>query len=515
MKRVYSDKHGERPNDKRLRRPNPDRMSKLSEEILVRILSFLPVATLIDCQRVSTKFARLAVDVEVWKAAYYNEFVLPRASRIPGIRYAAGPDPLLYSSKAAKWLDDRDLVKKGANTNWKQQYRLRHNWARGNCAVSEIVITKRTPAPPLLVLMHKGILFIADSVSGLRAWNTKDRRALLACTTLAGIENNTPRLPTSLAVDCHNIPQGPVRVVVGFEDGSLTAFGLSREDGMFTKVFSRPPSANGCLTALAYASPYLLTMTEDHVFSIYDLKEEAVSHSSPSSPRLLHSLRSHTAWPPMSLSLRTATNHVTASIAYSIPTLHSGWTVGIQETLLSHEGELLESRTAMEVYDPSHCLSGSSSLSSPPTSMSYTHPYLLVTRPDNTLAFYVVTSTASALSISPGSRLWGHTSSVSGVHVGVRGKAVSVSRLGDELRVWDLEGAVTNGRPDIGGEFSVRVQPARTVVAEEKLGLRFFLDQSHDDSTISRGWVGFDEQNVVVLREKRGGGQSLAVYDFS
>ena len=77
---------------------------------------------------------------------------------------------------------------------------------------------------------------------------------------------------------------------------------------------------------------------------------------------------------------------------------------------------------------------------SKPTSLSYTHPYLLVAHPDNTLTLYLVTSTAQALSISAGSRLWGHTSSVSGAHVGGRGKAVSVSRRGDELRIWELEG---------------------------------------------------------------------------
>jgi hypothetical protein len=150
-----------------------------------------------------------------------------------------------------------------------------------------------------------------------------------------------------------------------------------------------------------------------------------------------------------------------------------------------------------------------------------------VAHPDNTLSLYLVRSTSSTLSISSGNRLWGHTSSISGAHIGIRGKAVSVSRLGDELRVWDLEGGITslaNRRRFRNGDMSVRVQPSKVLddsdkseedSSRDKAGLRLALDQGFDDSTVSRGWVGFDEQNVIVLREKSEGSQALVVYDFT
>jgi hypothetical protein len=109
----------------------------------------------------------------------------------------------------------------------------------------------------------------------------------------------------------------------------------------------------------------------------------------------------------------------------------------------------------------------------------------------------------------------------------MRGKAVSVSRLGDELRVWDLEGGITslaNRRRFRNGDMSVRVQPSKVLddsdkseedSSRDKAGLRLALDQGFDDSTVSRGWVGFDEQNVIVLREKSEGSQALVVYDFT
>lgn len=412
-------------------------------------------------------------------------------------------------------------------------------------------MAERPPDPPLLVMMSNSTILTADSISGLRAWNARNERDLVAAASLWS-SNDNPRLPTSMAIDILERDTEHERVVIGFEDGSFTILALDKEGGSFRRLFEHPPSTSGMLTALAYSSPYLLTMTEDHLLSIYVFVEEYQTDEGLPAPQLLYSLRSHTVWPPVSLSIRTMTTSMTAAIAYALPTYLSGWTVGIQEMRFTHEGELLESRLATAADEHSHTLSGQRSMSSPstrssspflgglrepnltvtsshskPTSMSYSHPYLLAAHPDNTLSLYLVKSTASSLSISSGTRLWGHTSSVSGAHVGVRGKAVSVSRLGDELRVWDLEGGMAspaNRKRSKTGELSVRVQPLRlnqeqdllaTDGSPRKFGLRFALDQGFDDSSVSRGLVGFDEHNVIVLREKGEGSQALVVYDFT
>ncbi|KAF1835248.1 hypothetical protein BDW02DRAFT_548708 [Decorospora gaudefroyi] len=548
MKRAHEEAEDGAPPAKVQRFSKPDRLSKLSEELLVRILSFIPVPSLLVCQRISKKFHRLSVDSELWKAAYYRTFVLPRASRIPGIRDPATPNRLHYASRLSKWLQDGYLVKDGMQTNWKQQYRLRHNWTQGQCAVSEIVVAERPPDPPLLVIMSNSVVYAADSMSGLRAWSSKREKELLASIPLFG-EEDTPRLPISMAVDASERDNdGGESVVVGFEDGSFSIFALDTNRHRFTNLFTHPPSTNGMLSAFAYASPYLLTMTEDHLLSLYAFDGLPKTSGTLEAPKLLYSLRSHTAWPPVSLSLRMTATSMTAAIAYSLPTYLSGWTVGVQELLLSHKGELLESRLATAADEHSFTLSAyrseptrsaspfpgpgatqepavaSGPSRSQPTSMSYSHPYLLVAHPDNTLSLYLVRSTTSALSISSGNRLWGHTSSISGAHVGMRGKAVSVSRLGDELRVWDLEGGMSssvNRKRSRNGELSVRVQPGRDGVGDKgegeagQVGLRFALEQGFDDGAVSRGWVGFDEQNVIVLREKKEGRQALVVYDFS
>merc|ERR1712093_154 len=214
----------------------------------------------------------------------------------------------------------------------------------------------------------------------------------------------------------------------------------------------------------------------------------------PDTPRLLASLKSHTSWPPLSLSIRTTPTTLIASIAYTLRTYTSGYTVGLQELHLSlTTGSVKFSRLTSalpqgftSILAPSSSPSSASnsenstspagtsrSETSCPTSLSYSHPYILATHPDNALTLYLCTSTASTLSITSGTKLWGHTSSVSSAEITPRGKAVSVSTRGNELRGWELEGGLGGSstsssglssslrkRGRAGVEKSVVVRPA-------------------------------------------------------
>ena len=372
--------------------------------------------------------------------------------------------------------------------------------------------------------------------------------------------------PTSLAIDSTGEKERSIKIIVGFEDGSFRIYACTHDPPTLTCQFVNQSPSNGVLSAVAISWPYVLTMTATQQLSLYHFHPVASGTSDEEiskSPKLLHSLKSHSVWPPLSLSLRISASNILICIAYALPTYLSGWTVGIQEVRLSLEGEMLGSRTASAIeqhYRPlafssrpifSHLvpsLAGSLStattlemrhIHSKPTSLSYTHPYLLVSHPDNTLTLYLVTSTAESLTISPGSRLWGHTSAVSGVQVGGRGKAVSVSRRGDELRVWELEGgfASSAARKRLAtGDLSVQIKPENITKGPSdglpQSGLDFVssatslrlspnrsaLEAEHDDAselTLTRGWIGFDEENVVVLKEQSQGKQALVVYDFT
>ena len=140
------------------------------------------------------------------------------------------------------------------------------------------------------------------------------------------------------------------------------------------------------------------------------------------------------------------------------------------------------------------------------------------------MTLYMVTSNARELFIGPGKPLCGHTSSVLGAHVGDRGKAVSVSAGGNDLRVWELEAGLSSSssrRRAVWAEASVMVRPE---TADEQQD--FISRQKDQNPTISnltaqeelvtsKGWLSFDEEQVVMLGEKSQGSQALVVYNFA
>jgi hypothetical protein len=441
------------------------------------------------------------------------------------------------------------LVKRGSHTDWKRQYKLRHNWTRGSAAVREISVAEKPAIPPLLVQLCGGYIFTADSTDGLRAWAMGGHQLPVAETKL---EVEMPA-PTSLAVSDDD-SVSDIMVIIGYQDGSFRLHKFSKAPYLFHLLYTHPPSSTGLIIAVAFSNPYLVTMTESQKLSMYSfakLEPDAIIGITDHwlAPRLLASLKSHTVWPPSSLSLRRSTKNIMVSIAYALPTYFSGWSVGLQELHLNYDGSVAESRIASAVGQDFQPLTPTSSSppsppSSPinrsnhsndrsttkPTSLSYSHPYLLASHPDNTLTLYLVTSSAEKLLIGAGSRLWGHTSSVSGAHVGGRGKAVSVSTRGDELRVWELEGGISSSSSRkrlASGELSVQVRreqkdgchsphssPVANQSAHQTMGLGQSLGQDSPQD-FTRGWVGFDDEKVIVLREKGQGSQALVIYDFS
>ena len=323
---------------------------------------------------------------------------------------------------------------------------------------------------------------------------------------------------------------------IGFEDGSFAIYSLKMDTRALKLKYEHPPSRNGAIHAIAFATPYLLTMTGAPLMSLYHfihgLNDYAGLTIEP--PMLLSSLRSHTAYPPATLAIRTTSSSIVASIAYAMPSWTMGWTIGMQELRLTTDGAILGSRTASAPNNTQnmprrhmqahHDLEGIPSIIKP-TSLSYNHPYLLSAHSDNTLTLYMVTSNAEALCVSAGNRLWGHTSSVSGAHVGDRGKAVSVSKLGNELRVWELERGISSStfrRRAATAEVSVQVRPKRRSFSNQPDTGKSLTaaaipvpDKGSEEVHIAQGWVAFDEEKVVLLREKMQGAQAVVVYDFS
>ncbi|KAI1164824.1 hypothetical protein F5B18DRAFT_227368 [Nemania serpens] len=593
-----------------LKRPRhtvaPDLLSPLSDELLVRILSLLPLHDLLNLAPVSNRFYHLSGDSQIWKRLYYSRFVLPRALRLPGFRNGSARDGKLHcSSRRAIWADGRkggwvDVRagdgRGGESRSWKRQYKLRHNWARGQCAVEELPlgdefgVPETSSSPKMLVKVLEGIAVTADATTGLRAWDLKTKQ-LVAQTRLDDDENDEAcALPSCMALDGQLLRQKSLDIALGFADGSFGTWRLHIEQKQMVRRYKHEGSRNGEIIGVALLYPYILTATESTLISLYTFdsppppsdhpdrveegrfnndtatapgsgttqisySESFARHSTRGQnaqketlakkneerkpetrpPCLLTSLKSHTSRAPLALSLRHATGSTVASIAYTFSTIR-GWSLGIQELHIRPTTSGVNSRPEIATTQLAYTLPVNKTwhgVPSPPLSparrsrlvtalaeehnqpdqldgpisLSYTHPYLLATLPDNTLILHLCTSGSSSLSISPSIRLWGHTSGISDAEITGRGKAVSVSCRGEEIRVWELEGR-TSGR-------SIEVRPTvktRGHDAASEGPLREHPNARWDDR---RNWVGFDEEMVIVLKESGEGRESLLVYDFT
>ncbi|KPM36676.1 hypothetical protein AK830_g9882 [Neonectria ditissima] len=602
--------------------PTRDILSTLSDELLVRILSLLGETTLLDLAPVSRRLRRLAADSQLWRAHYYTRFVLPRALRIPGFRVGTGTGTaspasrgpkLQYSARRAVWADggwgrrggladvlDEPTTGRGGSIDWKRQYKLRHNWARGKCAVEEVSVRDASEGAAgqnrTLVKVVEGIAVTADSASGLRAWDLRTRQPIAqAQLQQDGVNDDDRNAPTSLAVDEQGHSGDLVDIAVGFADGGFGIWRLDAKTRQLTRRYRHERSCNGELVAVAYGHPYVLTATSAGLISLYtfnrppakprgDGKEDVEERCGENThdmagkttskrmdgkllelppPYLLTSLTSHTTPQPIALSIRRMAASVSASIAYTFLT-PTGWCIGVQAihiepsssgadtlssrlayTLPINTGGNTNSNTNSNINNnnnnnntnddgtyPSPPHSSSSARSprpSPPppddsqplTTLCYSHPYLLATLPDNTLVLHLCTSTATSLSLSAGIRLWGHTSGISDAEITPRGKAVSISTRGDEIRVWELEGRV--------GGSSIEVRPRQPADDVDDDGNGLSGPESsygHENKAKTpgmdlaewedrRNWVGFDDEMVIVLKEARDGRESLMVYDFT
>lgn len=479
---------------------------------------------------------------------------------IPSLRgHDASTGILHYSSKTAKWLGDDHLVKRGRATNWKRQYRLRDNWSKGICKVSVTEIGEKPLKSPLFARFHEEVLVTVDEAVGLRAWSMKGEQHLLATVALNSGKRHRSPFPTSLALDTTNCSTNDIGIIVGFDEGTFSIYQLLIKEQTFVNCYTHTPSVYAEITAVAYSSPYILTMSKRQSLSFYhlDLKVGLANiDPEPVVPRLVTSLVSDIVYPPVSLTIRSSSTNVLATIVYAMPTYRAGWTVGLQELRLTSDGSILGSRLASAIsprLTPSTILEPSSpsssrplsprwrdcgwkttTLSTKPTTLSYNHPYLLAAYPDNTLTLFMVVSHTEDLSVGVGTRLWGHTSSVSVVHVSDRGKAVSISTSGNELRVWELEGDACQSnskRRIVANESSVQVRtegtyhhdfdPMMWSVANLVNKTREELTQvyAHVSScrkyTPSKDWITFDEEKVIVLGEKNQGIPAIVVYDFT
>lgn len=493
----------------------------------------------------SHRFHSLAGDSELWKRQYYSRWVRPRARRLANTKRAdTAPSKVEYSPRVSTWLDHSHLAKDGRPTNWKRQYRLRHNWSKGICRVTEIEFPQ-PPCPPMLVKFCAGFIFTADSGYGLRAWIASNPKSCVASMSLSKPQQEpSSGSPTALAAS-RNLHQDRIEIAVGFQDGRFSVYDLNTKTLKLGLRFIHAGSTDEMITAMASSNPYLLTVSQHKVLSLYrtpSALEDSDQHRPKGEVRLLTSLKADNIVAPLSLSIRATMSEIIASIVYSFFHIGCGWSLGIQELRLDKCGHQIGSRLATTV-DSQYGVRPIQSLSlperahhftsdevptepsilhqEPPTSLSYSHPYLLASHADNTLTMYLVFSASDSFFIKSGKRLWGHTSSVATVQVSDRGKAISVSSRGDEIRVWELETVLSSlvTQRATKEENSIRVSPENTQTEWHEghtllKGVRLASTDVSQQLARMRGCVGFDDERVLLLREKELGAPLIECYNF-
>ncbi|KAL7928970.1 hypothetical protein V8C35DRAFT_316649 [Trichoderma chlorosporum] len=604
-----------KPVDVELKTPSYDVTRDVSDELLLRIFSYVDEKTLLAAAPVSRQFYRVASDPQLWRCHYYRRFILPRANRIPGLKvknpaYAAaspsqdqdsghgqgqsqaaagayagqggsssssssssfysGPiPPTAFGTEPVepavpfKPVDPTDKSSHPKDlVDWKQQYRLRHNWARGLCEVRQVQVNPNFSLAPILerrtlVKVVNGLAVTVDLQAGLRAWDLRTQLSIAQTTTET--HDGICLVPTALALDGQRLAAGILDIMLGFNDGTFGIWRLTVSEGRLAVLYRQDKSYVGRLTSVAYSYPYALTAAELGFISLYTFEApapepEQTSAAGPShhdgdtgylsddelstlqvggqmdksadlsNPFVLSSLKSDYSRQPLVLSLRQLKNSAVASIAYSFDTV-GGWAIGIQNFDIRPSGsskpDVITSRVAYTLPAETGALVTTTSYrpkcptcsnfpdlymdddEGGPAKLCYSHPYLLATMQDNTLVLFVVTATEKSFTISNATRLYGHTSGIADADVTPEGRAVSVSQRGDEIRVWDLEGRQN--------DVSVEVRPRQGRDVDDADD----EDSSSEEADHRRNWVGTDDQRVTVLRETSDGRESLVTYDFT
>jgi len=524
LKRKSEVEHDRRPAirpTKRQRQGGRIHLFDLSDELLLRTLSYLHVESLAACGLVCRKLGGLASDNEIWREKYYNQFVRHRAKRLPAIRAMSTQEQensaLHYSSRRARWLDHSHLAQTGADTNWKRAYKVKYNWTRGRARTSEVPISSAA-TPAVLAQAHNGRLYTADQGHGLRIW--KNGNVLHSCSLIQGLH------PSALAIERE---EGRTQIAVGYTNGSLSVIsfdGLSLREQVTAKG-----SPGSSIDSLSIAWPYFMTMSRSMSISLfqYSMDEEGANGSL----RCLANLHADAELAPACLSLRKTSSTLVAGIAYAFNRFNTGWCLGLQEIRMDLEGSIMDNRTTTSVSAPTRSSfavsrepkfvtrSASTSpfglhpqLMRAPNSLSYCGCYVLAGLSDNTLMVYTVNSTDDKLEINVGRRLWGHTSAVSAAEVTSTGKALSISANSEEMRYWELEELLSSYSQK---KTSTPIQPLNMLnqaINRRGDGLGLALQGMKHEAQLTRKCVSFDDEQAVVVGE-RDQRQILSCFDFA
>ncbi|KAK6497056.1 hypothetical protein TWF506_004540 [Arthrobotrys conoides] len=313
-----------------VREPTPKRryfgkshLLALPQELILRVLHFLPVQTLLTVSRVSRKLHALASDQQLWKSKFWAKFILPRLQRrarlsIPNSH--GSREPKIEPGVVADWklwLEDHVLIQEERNLaaalvpssnasksikphknlinghssfpkqpeitkptlDWKGKFRLRSNWQRGVAQSSELELLNSiskndNKSSPIVGKFYEGYFFSADSRHGIRVFGRRGQSKELAELARRPITLGEPTcmsLEESLLNDTSRkrYETRNIDFVVGYNNGSYAIYHFNPTSGRLREKYIKHKSDEiGSIEIIAFHFPYLLIITRLNKLSI-------------------------------------------------------------------------------------------------------------------------------------------------------------------------------------------------------------------------------------------------------
>lgn len=383
--------------DKRARRDYSHiTLERLSNELLILILGFLPAPDLLRCQTLNRRFGALAIEPSLWEQLYHRDNPTTKRGRreeLSGLRRRRSFGQIVAQDAAPRGL------------TWKKRYQVRSNWKRGRCSVKPIASTTDRS--------YVSDSWIADFCSQDQSLTVRDR-------ALPKIHGSINLGDQALDITWPAKRRMSIRMA-----RAVVTVSVSRVDGRLDLTLEHELKLT--VESVQQTDVHLSCLARN-LFCIYELVPSRLQ------PKLLYTLRGYDLGQHHTILTSSSAHVVTTSIVF-----------------MSHAIDHSEINLQEIFIDPAHAqprlrVAGVIARRAAWNDCAYAYPWLVTSHDDNTLSIYRVCSTDDSLTIEAVDMLVGHSTAVTSCRVDAD-RVLGLGRAG--LHVQSLGGASRMVRPGI------------------------------------------------------------------
>lgn len=364
-------------------------LSRLSDEVILQVLSFMDATGLCAFQCLNHRMAALATDPLLWKTLYQKSFQI-------GFRMESGESlPAVPTSQYIRQMghnkqEDRRLFH---GIDWKRRYQVRSNWTRGRCRAY------RDP---------KKVDF--GQRSDQQGHSLKDGKLYVNGALQTGLKHRHFKVV---------MPVG-TRTLLLLSDEAASIYCL--DFGTILDKVVLPPYLHHVIH-----EGLLAILTTGNQLLLYDLTQQLQTIISLKGTDLTR----------VQLNMRT----IAGAIALSLIMVENGIvgsTLRVQEIMISRSSRCVQSmRSAVSfMHGNSRAFDTTVPLTANSSGMIYEHPYILIPV-ENSIYLHKVHTTPTSLTITPPQLLWGYGSAIKSCSIN-RPLRFVVGTGTSGTHVWDM-----------------------------------------------------------------------------